>query len=172
MKLKNKKNIIRAIAMVVVLLLLACVCVMFTGCEHSGSAQETIWRSDNMKFIVIILAALMIIGYFCFIVIPDDRAFRNNRDHALHKIDDATPYKTHKQVEDFCRTTIVSYEFNKLIWEQYKDSEDEEQRGWANAAKISANKTALAYNEYFLKNSYVFEGNVPADIWRELEIIK
>ena len=172
MKLKKKKNVIRAIAMVVVLLLLAGICVMFTGCEHSGNTQETIWRSDNMKFIVIILAILVVVGYFYFTATPTDRAFRNNLDHTLHKIDDAAPYKTRKQVEDICRTTIVSYEFDKLTWEQHKDSEDEEQRGWANAAKIKANKTALFYNEYFLKNSYVFEGNVPADIWRELEIIK
>ena len=32
--MKNKKTVIRAIAMVVALLLLACVCVLFTGCEQ------------------------------------------------------------------------------------------------------------------------------------------
>lgn len=69
-------------------------------------------------------------------------------------------------------STIVSYESDKLMWEQYKDSESPEQRGWAESAKIRANKAALTYNEYFLKNSYVFDGNIPSDIRTELEILK
>lgn len=37
---------------------------------------------------------------------------------------------------------------------------------------MRANKTANIYNEYILKNSYVFEGNIPSDIYMELEIIE
>lgn len=66
----------------------------------------------------------------------------------------------------------MSYETDRLMWEQYKDSDSEEERGWAESAKIRANKAALTYNEYFLKNSYVFEGNVPSDIRTELEILE
>ena len=58
------------------------------------------------------------------------------------------------------------------MWMQYKDSEDAEQRGWADAAKIRANKAALTYNEYFMKNSYVFEGNIPYDIYTRLDILE
>lgn len=103
---------------------------------------------------------------------PQGRFWWNTYWHAVQKVDDATNYKTRKQVEDTCRATIVSYEADKLTWEQYKDSESEEQRSWANAAKLRANKAALIYNEYFLKNSYVFEGNVPKDIREELTILK
>jgi hypothetical protein len=42
MKLKNKKTVVRAIALTVAMLLLACMCVLFTGCEVSGTAQDTI----------------------------------------------------------------------------------------------------------------------------------
>ena len=58
------------------------------------------------------------------------------------------------------------------MYEQYKDSEDEEQRGWAAAAKLRANKAAVTYNEYFLKNSYVFEDNIPSDIRMRLDILE
>lgn len=104
--------------------------------------------------------------------IPARRAAVNTYIHNLQKVDDATTYKTRKQVEDTCRATIVSYEADRLTWEQYKDSESAEQRGWADAAKLRANKAAVTYNEYFLKNSYVFEGNVPADIRAELDILE
>ena len=111
---------------------------------------------------------------FCWIgcMTPGGRAFWNNWMYEVQKVDDATRYETRKQVEDTCRATIVSYESDKLMWEQYKDNESSEQRGWADSAKIRANKAALTYNEYFLKNSYVFEGNVPADIRSELEILE
>lgn len=103
---------------------------------------------------------------------PQGRFWLNTWDHAIRKVDDATNYKTRKQVEDTCRATIVSYEADKLTWEQYKDSKSEEQRGWADAAKLRANKAALTYNEYFLKNSYVFSGNIPDDIRDKLDILE
>ena len=103
---------------------------------------------------------------------PAGRGIWNSIQYQTHKVDDATSYQTRKQVEDTCRATIVSYESDKMTWEQYKDSESSEQRGWADSAKIRANKAALTYNEYFLKNSYVFDGNVPADIRTELPLIE
>ena len=96
----------------------------------------------------------------------------NEWEHEIQKVDDATNYRTRKQVEDTCRSTIVSYEADRLTWLQYKDSESAEQRSWADAAKIRANKAALTYNEYFLKNSYVFEGNIPEDIREELPLLE
>lgn len=96
----------------------------------------------------------------------------NQWAHEIRKTDDATRYSTRKNVEDTCRATIVSYQSDRLTWEQYKDSDSQEQRGWADAAKIRANKAAVTYNEYFLKNSYVFHGNVPGDILQELPLIE
>lgn len=119
----------------------------------------------------ILLVVLLIVASFAYFI-PSGRAFFNNWGHEVQKVDDATSYKTRKQVEDTCRATIVSYESDKLTWEQYKDSDSSEQRSWADAAKLRANKAAVTYNEYFLKNSYVFEGNVPADIRWELPILE
>lgn len=90
----------------------------------------------------------------------------------VHKIDDATNYNTIKKVEDSCRAMISSYTSDKLTWKQYKNSESEEQRSWAEQAKMRANKTAASYNEYILKNSFVWQGNIPQDIAQRLEYLE
>lgn len=90
----------------------------------------------------------------------------------VHKIDDSTNYNTIKKVEDSCRAMISSYTSDKLTWQQYKNSESEEQRSWAEQAKMRANKTAASYNEYILKNSFVWQGNIPQDIAQRLEYLE
>ncbi len=55
---------------------------------------------------------------------------------------------------------------------RYKDSDNKEKQSWAEQAKMRANKTASSYNNYILKNSYVWKNNVPADIYLELQIIE
>ena len=90
--------------------------------------------------------------------------------NSLKKVDEGT-YETQKEVEDTCRSMMASYNADKLIYEQYKDSDVEEERSWANNAKIRANQTASTYNNYVLKNSYVWSGNVPSDIKLQLEYI-
>lgn len=124
-----------------------------------------------MKRIIIIMVMVVIFATMTGCG-PVDRYIWNKIDYATQKVDDATSYKTRKQVEDTCRATIVSYKADKLTWEQYKDSDSAEQRSWADAAKLRANKAALTYNEYFLKNSFVFDGNVPNDIRTELPILE
>lgn len=90
---------------------------------------------------------------------------------SVQKVDDATNYETRKKVEDACRAMISSFEADRLTWEQYKDSDSEEKQGWAEQAKMRANKTAATYNNFILENSYVWSGNVPKDIKEELEYL-
>lgn len=118
------------------------------------------------------LVALALVALLVASCVPSTRAGLNLWQYDLQKVDDVTRYQTRKQVEETCRATIVSYEADRLTWEQYKDSESAEQRGWAEAAKIRANKAAVTYNEYILKNSFVFEGNIPDDIRAELELLE
>ena len=97
----------------------------------------------------------------------------NNKVEFVHnKIDEATSYELKKEVEDSCRAMISSYEADKLVYEQYKDSTDSEQKSWADQAKMRANRTASNYNNYILKNSYVWKGNVPTDIRETLDIVE
>ena len=90
----------------------------------------------------------------------------------VQKADDATNYETLKQVEDTCRSMIASYEADRFTYEQYKNSEDDEQQSWAEQAKMRANRTASTYNNYILENSYVWSGNVPNDLDSELDYLE
>lgn len=124
------------------------------------------------KVLTIILVILVIAVIVYFTCTPAGVAAVNNWMHGVRKADDATNYETLKKVEDTCRAMITSYESDKLTYEQYKDSDNEEKRSWAEQAKMRANKTASEYNNYILKNEYVWKGNVPADIYMNLETIK
>ena len=110
--------------------------------------------------VALILIALLV-GYY---VNPGIRVWVNTRNAEVQKADDATRYETLKKVEDSCRAMMASYEADRLTWEQYKDSDNEEKQSWAEQAKMRANKTAATYNNYILENSFVWSGNVPADI--------
>ena len=103
---------------------------------------------------------------------PKGREAINKYFFTVQKADDVTNYKTKKKVEDTCRAMISSYESDRLTFEQYKDSDNEEKQSWAEQAKMRANKTAATYNNYILENSFVWSGNIPADIRNELPYIK
>ena len=96
----------------------------------------------------------------------------NKVEYAHNKIEEATSYEVKKEVEDTCRAMISSYEADRMTYEQYKDSENSEQKSWADQAKMRANRTASNYNNYILKNSYVWKGNVPADIRETLDVLE
>ena len=121
---------------------------------------------DSTKILIGILILVVVIASPIGVVLV------NNFEYTSQKMDDMTNYHTKKEVEDTCRSLIVSYESDKLMYLQYKDSDSKEQVSWANNAKIRANKTAITYNEYILKNSYVFQNNVPVDIREKLEVIE
>ena len=121
---------------------------------------------------LVVLLILVVLLPIFFNATPMGKAMWNNWFHTVQKIDDDTNYKTLKKVEDTCRSMIASYEADKLTYEQYKDSDNEEKQSWAEQAKMRANKTASSYNNYILKNSYVWKNNVPADIYQKLEIIE
>jgi len=124
------------------------------------------------KFFAVLFCVLLVLALLFFTHTPTGRSVWNKYEYTMQKIDDATKYETRKQVEDSCRAMISSYTADKLTYEQYKDIFGAEQRIWAEQAKMRANKTAATYNEYVLKNSYVWEGNVPADIRQSLAYLE
>lgn len=124
-----------------------------------------------LSIIITIFLIASIGSAFFFNATSTGKAMWKNWFHAVQKADDDTNYKTQKKVEDTCRSMIASYNADKLTYEQYKDSDNEEKQSWAEQAKMRANKTASSYNEYILKNSYVWENNVPSDIAKQLEIL-
>lgn len=126
-------------------------------------------KEHSWIWVVVLILIALLVGYY---VNPSVRAWVNTRNAEIQKVDDATRYETLKKVEDSCRAMMASYEADKLTWEQYKDSDNEEKRGWADQAMMRANRTAATYNEYILMNNYVWKGNVPADIYVKLPTLK
>ena len=128
---------------------------------------------SKTSVVLISIFSVIVIGLCLFFgATPSGESVRNNWFHAVQKADDATNYETRKKVEDTCRSMIASYNSDKLTYEQYKDSDNEEKQSWAEQAKMRANKTATSYNEYILKNSYVWEDNIPSDIDYKLPLIE
>lgn len=121
---------------------------------------------DRTGKIIILVVVLLLIGGLTTI------ASTNGYNFLARKIDDATNYETIKKVEDSCRAMIASYTSDKLMYETYVNSDSAEKQGWAEQAKIRANSTAAKYNEYYLKNSFVWKDNIPDDIATELPYIK
>lgn len=123
----------------------------------------------------------MLVAFFAIIIIglpiffnatPTGKSLWNSWFHSVQVADDNTNYETKKKVEDTCRSMISTYNSDKLIYEQYKDSENAEKASWAEQAKMRANKTASSYNNYVLKNKYVWKNNVPDDIFMTLPYIE
>lgn len=108
----------------------------------------------------------------CVAFSPTGRAAWNLWAGVVQKADDSTNYKTRKEVEDTCRAMISSYETDKLTYQQNAGSDNKEKQSWAEQAKMRANKTAATYNNYILKNSFVWNGNVPANIREELAYLE
>ena len=123
------------------------------------------------KTIIVMLAVLLLGSVIFFTCTPAGRTMIHEWQYGLKDADEKT-YENQKEVEDTCRAMIASYTQDKLIYEQYKDSDVAEERSWANNAKIRANNTASTYNNYILKNKYVWRENVPADIYMTLEYIQ
>jgi len=121
---------------------------------------------ENTGKITVVLVIVALLG--CLVSI----ATTNGYDFLARKIDDRTNYDTIKEVEDTCRAMIASYTADKLRYETYAASDSEEKQGWAEQAKIRANTTAVKYNEYYLKNSFVWKDNIPDDIAAELPYIE
>lgn len=119
-----------------------------------------------------IAACVLLLVFIDASCTPSGRAMFNRWNYEVQKADDATNYKTLKKVEDTCRSMISSYESDKLTYEQYKDSDNEEKRSWAEQAKMRANKTAATYNNYITENSFVWKNNIPSDIYMKIEYLK
>lgn len=121
--------------------------------------------------IVTIISVILIGAIIFFGFTPGGRSVWNSYTHSLEKADE-NQYETKKQVEDTARSMIASYKSDVATYEQYKDSDNEEKQSWAEQAKMRANRTANSYSEYILKNSYVWEDNIPSDIDYSLPIVE
>lgn len=122
------------------------------------------------KFIIMLLVFAVMVGILSGCEKP--MVSTGSEDGLAAQKNIASNYTAKQEVEDTCRSMQASYESDKQIYEQYKDSENEEKLSWADAVKMRANRAAAVYNQYILKNSFVWSGNVPSDIRSELPYIE
>jgi len=127
--------------------------------------------SKTLKVLLSIIGIVVLVALLYFTLTPSGRADFHEWRNSLKETDEQA-YEYQKEVEDTCRAMISSYNSDKLIYQQYKDSEKTEEVSWANNAKIRANQTASTYNNYVLKNTYVWKENVPSDIFMILAYIE
>ena len=107
-----------------------------------------------------------IIGLLVVILLMSGLGLFNQKvNYIYQKSVDNVSYERLKKVEDTARAMIATYKSDKLTYEAYKNTDTE----LATQAKIRANRTAVAYNEYILKNSFQWKGNIPNDIYNQLE---
>lgn len=118
--------------------------------------------------VLLMIAGFSVLGTACGWL---DTWVSNEVEYVDQKIDDATNYETRKKVEDTCHAMISSYTADKMVYEQYHGSEIEEERSWAEQAKMRANKTASTYNNFILENSFVWEDNIPDEVAEKLDYI-
>lgn len=127
---------------------------------------------SNKERAILIIVICAILAVLMIILTPIGRSMWNKRMHDVQVADDSTNYETRKKVEDACRAMIASYESDRLTYEQYRDSDDSEERSWATQARMRANRTASTYNNYILENSYVWSNNIPENIDVKLDYIE
>lgn len=121
---------------------------------------------------IISLLVIFILSYS--FIIPVRRAV-NEYIFQIKTVDEETSYKNRKMVEDTARSMIANYTFATNEYESYKVycdvPVDQEKCQRALDSKTSANKTATTYNNYILKNKFVWQDNLPSDIFYELVLI-
>lgn len=119
---------------------------------------------------LIIATACMLLGLCSFT--PIGVSLRNSYQHAMHKADDDTSYESRRKVEDVARAMLASYKSDANTYEMYRESLEGREHEYALQAKMRANKTAITYNEYMLKNRYMWKGNIPDDIASALDLVR
>jgi hypothetical protein len=102
---------------------------------------------------------------------PRGRSLWNRWVSNVQEADDATRYETRRKVEDTARAMQASFEADSLVFLQYRNGTPEQQ-SWASQALMRANTTAATYNRYLLENAFIWKGNIPPDIKRQLVYIQ
>jgi hypothetical protein len=118
------------------------------------------------------LCLLILILVMSVVFAAPIRGAVNTWRFGIQKTDDVTSYQTLKRVEDTCRAMTASYNADKLTYEQYRDDASAEKKSWGEQAKMRANKTASSYNNYVLRNRFVWRDGVPGDIEVELGYLR
>lgn len=122
----------------------------------------------------IVLASILgvLIVVVLFFQAPNIHRFFNNWRFGIQEAHDQTDYATLRRVEDTARAMVASFEADRLQWEQFRDSDVQEERNWANGAMMRANRTASSFNNFMRENSFVWAYGIPSDIDFRMEYLR
>lgn len=127
---------------------------------------------DIFGFFITVFCVICLGAVLYFALCPEGVETKNEYEAMLKDVDYNTNYDSVRQIEETLRSYAASYEADRITYEINKDSTDKESIALAKAARSRANRTAATYNQFYLKNSYIWEDNIPADIQAELEYIQ
>ena len=123
-------------------------------------------------FLITVLCLVVLGAALYFTLCPKGVETKNEYEAMLKDVDYNTNYDSVRQIEETLRSYAASYEADRITYETNKDATDKESIALAKAARSRANRTAATYNQFYLKNSYIWEDNIPADIRAELEYLQ
>ena len=127
---------------------------------------------DDFKVLLVYLIACIMGLAICVGIRACILRAENKYEANLKDIDYNTDYDSVREIEETLRSYIASYEADKIVYETNKNATDKESIALANAARSRANRTAATYNQFYLKNNYIWEENIPIDIRSQLEYIQ
>lgn len=126
--------------------------------------------SEKAKDILIWVLLILLVASIPTLLIRNHRNYIKWQEEWMTISEDS--YANKKTVEDTCRAYIASYEADCITYMSLRDSASEIDLETANAAKLRANRTAATYNEYYLKNNYIWREHVPDDIAERLDYLE
>ena len=123
-----------------------------------------------VAIVVAVLFALFLVFALWANVSPSGRAVWNTWRYGVQKADNDTAFQSRRAVEEKARAQFTIYQNCKARWEQYKDSNDPDERRWASDAMTMANSAAGVYNNYLRANNFTKE-MMPQDMPVELPLL-
>ena len=127
-----------------------------------GEIRKEVFVSVIIGFIVVILAIV-----FGPSIVRSVNDWRADMDVAHYETD----LDTLVQLEDRARATVSQWIAAYTRYEQFKDSDDREERNWANSAQMQANNLAATYNTFMLEHSATWVRGIPDGLQERLPLL-
>ena len=105
------------------------------------------------------------------ILLPNWIRARNTYRAELTVAHMETDLATLQRLEDQARATISQWIAAYQRWIQFKDSDRDNERDWANAALMQANNLAATFNTFMLEHTHTWARGVPEGLQERLPLL-
>lgn len=117
-----------------------------------------------------LLVSVIAIALFA-ILMPNWIRARNAYRAELTVAHMETDLATLQRLEDQARATISQWIAAYQRWIQFKDSDRDNERDWANAALMQANNLAATFNTFMLEHTHTWARGVPEGLQERLPLL-